>query len=156
MLTVGNALEVVVCLGSLQVDANKLVVDLVLDVAEQDKSRHHAGAPGCLHPCLDIAVPHVCRRGQDRADGFGGHGEQDVAVVHKRFALADPIRLAGVAEILSNILVPVEGVHLVRLVLAYRGWDARVEREGHTRVATTKAEGANTALVILCDAGSRR
>jgi hypothetical protein len=53
-------------------------------------------------------------------------------------------------------LVPVEGVHLVRLVLAYRGWDARVEREGHTRVATTKAEGANTALVILCDAGSRR
>jgi hypothetical protein len=120
-LTIGNALEVVVGLGRVEVNTNPLVVDLVLDIAEQDKGRDNTGAAGCLHAGLDVAVPHVPRRGEDGADRLGRHGEQGVVAVQERLALADPVGLVRVAQILADVPVAVERVHLVDLVLAYRG-----------------------------------
>ena len=134
----------------MEVNADKLVVDLVLDIAEQDEGRDDTLAARRLHAGLDVAVPHVGGGGQDGADRLGGHGEQDAAVVDEGLALADPVRLAGVAEVLANVLVAVERVHLVRLVLAHRGGHARVEREGHARVAAAEAVGTDTALAVFC------
>ena len=150
VLTAGNALEVVVGLGGLKIDTHKLVVDLVLDVAEQDEGRDHTFAARRLHLGLDTAVPHVRRRGQDGADRLGRHGEEDASVVHERLALADPVRLAGIAQVFADVLVAVERVHLVHVVLAHGSRDARVEREGHARVTAAEAVCANAALAVFC------
>lgn len=102
-LTVGNALEIVVCLGDGQVGAHPLVVDLVLHVAEQDESRDHTRAPRRLDSRLDVSVPHVVRRGEDGTDRLFRHGEEDVSVVEQRLALGDPVGLAGVAVVLGDV-----------------------------------------------------
>lgn len=74
-LTVRNALEVPVGLRGGQVDADKLVVNLVLDVGEQDKGRDDALAAARLEARLDVSVPHVLGGGHDGADAVLGHGQ---------------------------------------------------------------------------------
>ena len=59
----GNALEVVVGLGGLELGADELVVDFVFDVGHQNKSGDDAGAARGLEARFHGAVPHVRRRG---------------------------------------------------------------------------------------------
>lgn len=149
-LTVGNALEVVVGLRCLQVDTHKLVVDLILDITEQDKSRDNTAAARCLKTRLDVTVPHVGSSGQHGAHRLGRHGQEDVAVVQQRLTLPNPVGLAGIAQVLADILVPVQRVHRVRLVFAHRRGNARVKGERHAGVAAAQAVRADTALVVFC------
>lgn len=147
--TVSDALEIVVCLGGSEVDADPLVVDFVLDVAKENKGRDDTLADARLDPGLDGAVPHVRRRGQHGADGARRHGQQHVLVVDLGLALADPVHVLGIAEVVLVVAVAVERVHAERLVDAHGRGHARVDAEGHARIAAAEAEGADAALVVL-------
>lgn len=155
VLTQRDALEVVVGLRSVEINAHKLVVNLVVDITVQDKSRDNARAPRRLHLGLDGAVPHVRGRRHDGAHAVLRHRQEDVAVVLDGLALVDPVVLVRVAEVLVHGDYAVHAVHVVLLALADGGRHARVERVGHARVAAAEAEGAGAALVVFLHGGQR-
>lgn len=149
-LTVWNALEIPVGLRSAQVHAHKLVVDLVLDVGQQDKGRHHAAAAARLELGLDVAVPHVLGRRQHGADAVLGHGQQHITVVVGGLALGHPVGRGGIAEVVADVGNAGQlGVEGHRLGLAHGLRDTRVEGKGHSGVAAAEAVGANTTLAIF-------
>lgn len=149
-LTVGNALKVPVGLRSAQIHADKLVVDLVLYVGQQDKGRDDTLAAAGLEPGLDVAVPHVLGGGHDGADAVLGHGQQDVAVVVGGLSLGDPVGGGRVAEVVADVGDAGElGVKGHGLGLAHGLGGARVDGEGHSGIAAAEAKGANTALAIF-------
>lgn len=96
-LTVWNALEIEVCLGSGKVGTNPLPVDFVLDIAEQNEGRHDTGILGSLHPRLHSSIPQIRRRRQHSSDGAFAHGEQSIPLKNLRLPLANPIGLRRVA-----------------------------------------------------------
>lgn len=71
-----------------------------------------------------------------------------------RVALRLPVDLGGIAKVIFNTLNVVEAVERIGSGLAYRAGDARVKGIRHERVASTKAESADTAIAIDCMAVS--
>lgn len=150
ILTDGVCLVVVVCLDGLEVGADELEVDLVLDVGEQDECGDDAVAARGLHPGLDVAVPHVDGGGQDGAGLVGGHCQEDVVLVDEGVAGRDPVGLGRVAEVLLDGLDAVKRVHGQGAGLADGLGDTAIEAEGEARVAAAEAVCANSTLAIFC------
>lgn len=149
-LTVRDALEVPVGLRSAQINTNKLIINLVLDVGQQDESSHHTPATARLELGLDIAIPHVLGRRQHSSDAVLGHGQQHVAVKVSGLSLGHPVGRGRVAEVIANVGDAAEVlVKGHRLGLAHGRGRARVERKGHSGIAAAEAVGANTTLAIF-------
>lgn len=150
LLTVWDALEIVVGLRDVQLGTDPLVIDLVLDVAQQDKCRHHARILARLDRGLDVAVPHVDRRRQNRTAAVGGHRQEHVpvAVDHRR-ALGHPVATCRVAQVVADVYDVVKGVHRHGLGRAHGRGHTSIERIRRTGVAPPQAVCADATHAIF-------
>lgn len=148
-LTIRDTVEVVVGLGGAEVNTNKLIINLILDIREENESRDNAATTASLHAGLDVAVPQVRRGRQHGAHAALGHGQQHIAVVQRRLARRHPVGLGRVAEVFANVGDVVEGIELEVLVLARGRGDAGVEGEGCCGIAAAETEGTDTALAVF-------
>ncbi|KAI6750334.1 hypothetical protein HG531_007599 [Fusarium graminearum] len=130
---------------------NLVGVNLILDVGEENESSNNTSTTAGLEASLDIAIPHVDGGRQESTDTVLGHGKKNIVLEDNRLTLGDPVGLVRVTQVLADIDNPIERVHLHLAILANGSRDTRVEREGHGRVATTKAVCANTAFTVGCD-----
>jgi hypothetical protein len=129
-LTICHTLPVEVALRSLQVDTDKFKVNLVLDVAHHDESRHHTLALACGHCGGDLAVPDVVGTHQQGADSIGCHCKQyRLIIVYHWRAAADPIDLRCISQIFCVCLHVVQRGELVIRALADGRGHARGEVE---------------------------
>lgn len=147
-------MAVVVRLCVLDVDADKLEVDLVFYIAHHDECGYDAFALTCCHRRRYLAVPDVVCCCEQRADGVGRHGQEDgLILVCYRLPAGHPLRLARVAEVSGIGRDVVEGVEIVVLALADGIRDAGLEGVGEEGVTAAEAVGAYTALSVCCSPG---
>lgn len=148
-LTVGDTLRVPVGLRIANVIADELEIDFVLDVGHHDESCDDTLALAGGHGGTDLAVPHVEGRGQQGADSAFGHGQSNTARgVLDGVALRLPVDLGVVAQVVVDGLNVLEVGELVVTALADRVGHAGVEIGGHGGIASTQAEGADTAVAV--------
>lgn len=149
-LTVRDSLGVVVGLGRFRVHADKLEINLILDVGHHDEGGDDTGALAGGHGCRHPAVPDLVGARDERAHSVRRHCQQDrFAAVLDRLSAVHPVGLGGVAEVFGVLLHVGERVQLVVAALADRCWHAGIEREREERVASTETIGTDTTLAIL-------
>lgn len=153
ILTVQNSLEVVVGLDVLQIGADKLQVNLILGVGQEDKARDDTSATAALDLGGDLSVPDVVVVGEEGADAVLGHVDVQVAVLHLGKAAVGPIGLGGIAEVLSIEAGIVEVVPLVGGALADGFGGARVNGEGSQRVTAAETEATSSTLAVFWGIG---
>lgn len=133
----------------LQIGADKLQVNLVLGVRQEDEARDDAGATAALDLGGDLAVPDVVVVGEEGADAVLGHVDVQVAVLHLGEAAVGPIGLGGIAQVLGVEAGVVEVVPLVGGALAGGFGGARVEGEGEQRVTAAETEATRTTFAVF-------
>ena len=74
IITIGDALKIVVGLSSVEVGANEFKVDFVLDIRKEDKCRNHTRCPACLECSCYFPIPHVGCARQQCTNAALGHG----------------------------------------------------------------------------------
>lgn len=148
-LTVQDALPVVVGLNVIQVVADKLKINFVLNVREQDKSRHDTFATATLYLTLDLAIPDVVVVCEQSAHAVLGHGEDQVAILNLGETAVDPVGRRRVAKILGVQRSTVEVVPLVGLAFANRLGHAGVQTERLHGITAAETVSASSTLAIF-------
>lgn len=149
-LTVQNALEVVVGLDLGQVIADKLVVDLVLDVGQQNEGSNNTLAAATLHLALDIPVPDIVVIGDKSAPGIVGHPHEEITVLDLRVAAVHPILCRRITQVLGVRDEIVQAIPGVLLIEADGLGGAGVERVGIERVTAAQTVSASAAFAVFC------
>lgn len=98
-----RALKVEVGFGDFQLAADKLVVDLVLHLREEDGGGNHAGVVRRLELEADFPVPEVERGGDDPADGVGRHLDDHGVVLVFDLAVVDEVRHGRVSQVVCLV-----------------------------------------------------
>lgn len=134
----------------LQIDPNKLKINLILDIAHHDKRGNHARPLRARHSRTDLAVPHIMRAHEQRPHGIRRHRQQQTLVlVRDGRTAADPVALTRVAQVLRVRYHVVEAIEFVVARLAHGCRYARVEAVRVSRFTAAEAVGAYAALAVL-------
>lgn len=115
LLTVQDALPVIVGLDLGQIGADELIIEFVLDVGEQNEGGDDTLTAAALDLALDLAVPDVVVVGEQGAAALGWHGHDKIAVLGLGFAAVHPVVLGRIAQVLviaGGIVEVVPGVLL--------------------------------------------
>lgn len=155
-LTVRDTLVIIIRLRRLEVNTNILIINLILNIRQQNKRRHHPLPPSRLKPRLHIPIPHIPRRRQHRAHRTRRHRQQQRILIRHRVPIHHPVRLGRVTKVLRFRRDPRHILECVCLVLAHRRRHARVEPEGGEGVAAAEAVGALTAVAVFCGLSAGR
>jgi len=138
------ALPVVVSLSVVHVVTNKLVVDLVLDVGQEDDVADNATSARSLQTNGHLAVPEVVRTGDSGGTGLLEHlNAQSVVISASDVTEVAERVLLGVTQVLGIGGQAVSAVEGVVAVL--------VDRHGHTRargVRVTSITAAQTDVTV--------
>jgi hypothetical protein len=113
----------------LQINTNKLVINFILDIREQDESSNHTSSSASLELGLHISVPHVRGACEQRSDTVRGHSKENVILVGDWLSAGYPIGLCRVSKIFGVLLNIVQILKGVVLALADGCWGTRVEIE---------------------------
>lgn len=141
---------------SVQVGANPLVINLVLHVTQEDEGRNDTLALTGLQSRRNLSVPHVDRAGQDRTNGTGGHGEEQIVVIDQWFTISDPIRLGRIAEVFGLVGNPVKVREGAVGILADWSRNARVNSGRMFWIAAAEAVRTNTTDAIFYTGASNQ
>jgi len=102
-LTIWDTLEIPIGLGGMQVNADPLVINLILHVAQQDECGNNTLAVTGPQCCCDLPVPDVVCTSYYSADGAWRHGDKKITIFDSWLTIRDPIGLAGIAEVLRLV-----------------------------------------------------
>jgi hypothetical protein len=93
LLTVRNALEIIIGLSHIQICPNEFIIDLVLHVGKENEGGDNTLSSTCLELGLYISVPHIRRACQQCSHSAGSHCQQYISPILDRSPTGDPVRL---------------------------------------------------------------
>ena len=135
--TVKNTLEVIVGLNVGQIGPDKLKINLVLGIRQQNERRHDTLSTATLDLGRDLSVPHVVVVREQCPNAFLRHGHEQVSVLHLGETAVHPVVLCRVSKVFGVQGRIVEVVPCVGLVLADGLGETRVEGERCKRVTSS-------------------
>jgi hypothetical protein len=150
---VEHSLPVVVGLNSVDIGTNKLVIDLILDIGEENEGRNNTLQVRRLEGCGNLTIPHVVGGGEHGSDRVLGHGQKQTVVLLNQVTGVDPVEVLGVSEVLSVLCDSIHGSELALSLLADGHGHTGLELEGRLGVTASEAVSAGTTFTVLRAAG---